>query len=219
MVGVPIGNLEDITLRALRILSEVSAIVCEDTRQTIKILNHHRIKNRLVALHGYSSHERADSIIAGADGDIAYVSDAGTPNISDPGAVLVSAARMAGWDVIPVPGPSALGGVLSISSVSPRSVTFEGFLSPKQGRRKRRLQELADSGNSVVLYESPHRVVKMLRDLAEISPDCMVLVAREMTKKFEEYLELPVREAYEVYETRASIKGEFTILVTFPKNS
>lgn len=218
MVGVPMGNLEDITLRALKVLSEVSVIVCEDTRQTIKILNHHRIKNRLVALHGYSSPERADSIIAGADGDIAYVSDAGTPNISDPGAVLVSAARRAGWEVIPVPGPSALAAVLSISSVSPRSVTFEGFLSPRQGRRKRRLQELADAGSSLVLYESPHRIVKLLKDLADIAPNARVLIAREMTKKFEEYLELPVEEAYEMFAARDSIKGEFTVLVTFSKN-
>ena len=167
VVATPIGNLEDLTMRALRVLGEVSAIACEDTRQTLKLLNHYGLKKRLLSYHGYNEERMAQRIVEILDGgeDVALVTDGGTPGISDPGAPLVHAARAGGHRTVPIPGPSALAALLSVAGAPLKGVTFEGFLSPRPGRRRRRLERLLADGDGVVLYESPHRILKLLEDL------------------------------------------------------
>ena len=145
---------------------------------------------------------------------VAYASDAGTPAISDPGAVLVKAARDAGHQIIPVPGASAFGTMMSIAGSYDKTVVFEGFLSPKAGKRKKRLKELFDFGAAFVLYESPYRIVKLLTDIADIDCSREVIVGRELTKLHEELVKGPAEEVRQDFENRASIKGEFSVFVT-----
>lgn len=215
MVASPIGNMEDITLRALKVLESVSVVACEDTRHTGQLLKHFNLSKRCIACHAHNEAESAKGIIALLDRgeDVAYLSDAGTPGISDPGARLAEAVRQAGHPVVPLPGANAAVTLLSAAGNVGRTFTFEGFLSPKKGRRRRRLEELVARGEAFVIYESPFRVVKTLEDVAEVDPASRIVMGRELTKAFEEILSLPVGELVAVLKTRPAIKGEFALVV------
>jgi 16S rRNA (cytidine1402-2'-O)-methyltransferase len=215
IVATPIGNLEDITHRALRVLSEVDWIACEDTRQTLKLLGHYRIKARLTAFHSYNLKRETPRLLGllEAGQSVALVTDGGTPGISDPGAYLVALARQRGIPVSPVPGPSALSAVLSVAGFAGPAVSFAGFLSPKPGRRRRELQELLGRPGGVVLYESPHRILKLLEDLAALAPQRTCLLAREMTKVHEEFLEGEPKKLLTELAGRTKLLGEFTLFV------
>jgi 16S rRNA (cytidine1402-2'-O)-methyltransferase len=215
IVATPIGNLEDITYRAVRILGEVSFLLAEDTRHTRKLLSHFDIHTDLLSCRAQNEAKVADTCIErlNTGQTAAFVSDAGTPGLSDPGAVLVAKVRDAGFPVRPVPGPSALAAIMSVAGYPGKTVCFEGFLSPKGGRRRRRLAELLEHGGAFVVYESPYRTAKLLEDLAGIEPERRVVLGREMTKVHEEYLEGPVRRIATEVAARERVKGEVTVLV------
>ena len=216
MVATPIGNLEDITMRALQTLREVDVIACEDTRHTQRLLSRYDIQKRLIACHAHNEESSAAGIVKllGEGMSVAFVSDAGTPGVSDPGAKVVQTVRNSGFTIIPIPGVSAVATLISVSGFVGKTFTFEGFLSPKSGRRKRRLEELLVRNEAFILYESPFRVVKMLTDLAELAPSRRILVGREMTKAFEEFIEGTAQEIALNFAQRQSIKGEFAICVS-----
>lgn len=221
MVATPIGNLQDISLRALDILRAVDSVACEDTRHTLKLLSHFEIRKPLVSCYAYEEEKGARRILGLLDSgkNVAYCSDAGTPALSDPGARAAALARDAGHTVLPVPGPSAFACLLSASGFPGKSVLFEGFLSPKPGRRRSRLAELLARKEAFVVYESPHRILKLLSDLVDLDPDRGVFAGREMTKAFEEYLAGTPGEVRAVLETREKIQGEFSVLVSAGKNA
>jgi 16S rRNA (cytidine1402-2'-O)-methyltransferase len=223
MVATPIGNLEDITLRALRILKEADAVACEDTRRTRRLLTHFGISTKVLACHANNEEQSARGIVQLLDSgsSIAYVSDAGTPGLSDPGGRLAGIVRDAGYQVVPVPGPSAFGAVCSAASGIGASVLFEGFLSPKGGRRRSRLQTLLDRNETFVLYESPFRILKLLEDLASLAPQRRVLVGRELTKVYEELVEGTAEAVHSGFSARPAVqlKGEFTVLVAMERRS
>ena len=215
IVATPIGNLRDITLRAVDTLKQVEAVACEDTRHTVKLLTAHGISKRLISCRARNEARAAEGIIEilDAGGDVAYASDAGTPGVSDPGAVLCRMAAEAGHAVIPLPGASAFATLVSVCGFGGRTVTFDGFLSPKAGRRKRRVAELLEREENFLLYESPHRILKLLEVLAELAPERRVCIGREMTKLHEEYIRGGAAEVLTELSSRASIKGEFAIVI------
>lgn len=216
MVATPIGNLKDISFRALETFQEADFIACEDTRHTLGLLTHYEISKPLISCRAVNEAAASEKIVKLLDEGkkIAYASDAGTPAISDPGSILVRTAREAGHTIIPIPGASAFGAIMSIAGTYDKTVVFEGFLSPKAGKRKRRLQELFDFGAGFVLYESPYRIVKLLADIAEIDSSRELIVGRELTKLHEEIIKGPVSEVLQNFEKRPSIKGEFSVFVT-----
>lgn len=216
MVATPIGNLDDITYRAINILKSVDVIACEDTRHTNGLLNHYSIQKRLISCHSYNEEQSAKGIIELLDQglNIAYCSDAGTPGISDPGARLCERVREESeHTIVPIPGASAFVSLISASGRIGKAFTFEGFLSPKKGKRRSRIEELIKAGNAFIIYESPFRVVKTLEELKEFSSIERVVIGRELTKAHEEINVGSAQEIYENYKNRASIKGEFVILV------
>ena len=215
IIGTPIGNLKDITLRALETLKKVDVVACEDTRHTLRLLNSYEIKKRLISCRSHNEAQGAFQVVRllGEGQNIGYVSDAGTPGMSDPGAVLVRAARSAGFSVIPIPGPSAFSTLQSVSAFGDKTVTFEGFFSPRGGRRKRRLAALLEGEAGFVVYESPFRIRKLLMDLVDLEPDRNILLGREMTKIYEEFLEGTAPEVLSELETRPRVRGEITLLV------
>ena len=216
MVATPIGNLKDISFRALETFQEADFIACEDTRHTLGLLTHSEISKPLISCRAVNEAAASEKIVKLLDEGkkIAYASDAGTPAISDPGSILVRTAREAGHTIIPIPGASAFGAIMSIAGTYAKPVVFEGFLSPKAGKRKRRLQELFDFGAGFVLYESPYRIVKLLADIAEIDSSRELIVGRELTKLHEEIIKGPAAEVLQNFEKRPSIKGEFSVFVT-----
>ncbi|EMB25507.1 16S rRNA (cytidine(1402)-2'-O)-methyltransferase [Treponema denticola] len=216
MVATPIGNLKDISFRALETFQEADFIACEDTRHTLGLLTHYEISKPLISCRAVNEAAASEKIVKLLDEGkkIAYASDAGTPAISDPGSILVRTAREAGHTIIPIPGASAFGAIMSIAGTYDKTVVFEGFLSPKAGKRKRRLQELFDFGAGFVLYESPYRIVKLLADIAEIDSSRELIVGRELTKLHEEIIKGPASEVLQNFEKRPSIKGEFSVFVT-----
>ncbi|MDY6343829.1 MAG: 16S rRNA (cytidine(1402)-2'-O)-methyltransferase [Sphaerochaetaceae bacterium] len=215
MVATPIGNMDDITYRAVRTLGEVDVIACEDTRHTSLLLNHYDIHKRLIACHSYNEDASAKGVVQLLEGgqSVAYVSDAGTPGVSDPGARLAGAVRKAGFPVIPIPGASASVTLVSAAGFVGKSFTFEGFLSPKPGRRKERLESLLSRDEAFIIYESPFRVVKTLKEIAALAPQRQIVAGREMTKLHEEYLTGTAGEVAATLEGRQAVKGEFAILV------
>ena len=216
MVATPIGNLEDITYRAVRILGSVDVIACEDTRHTMQLLSHYGIKKRLIACHAHNESESAKGILELLDGgmNIAYCSDAGTPGVSDPGARLVEAVRKDGKHrVIPVPGASASVALVSVAGNIGKSFTFEGFLSPKKGRRTSRLEALFSQDNAFIIYESPFRILKTLEDVKAVSSSCRIILGRELTKAYEEIITGCPDEVISVLKAKDRIKGEFAVLV------
>lgn len=214
VVATPIGNLEDVTVRALRILKEVDLIAAEDTRHTRKLLAHYAITTRLTSYHDHSEATKTPKLIAllHAGKNVALVSDAGTPGISDPGYRLVNAAAEAGLRVVPVPGPSMVTALLSVGGLPTDRFAFEGFLPAKQSRRRRVLHALRREPRTLVLYESPHRLVDCLVDLAAELGDRRIVVGREVTKQFEEILRGPINEVAATLGQRP-VKGEVALLV------
>ena len=215
MVATPIGNLKDITYRAIEVLENVDVIACEDTRQSAKLLNHYKIKKHLISIRARNEKIAAPGVVKLLEEgkDVAYVSDAGTPGLSDPGHFLVKAVRDEGFDVIPIPGPSAFGSLVSISSFLGKSVLFEGFLPQKSGKRKKRLEELALREESFIIYESPFRIIKLMEELSEICPKRQILLGREITKAFEEFIQGTPKNVLDKLTTNNTIKGEFALLV------
>ena len=219
IVASPIGNLGDITIRAIETLKRVDIIACEDTRHSRKLFNVHGIKKQLISCNAHREEESALGIIKQLDGgrSVAYLSDAGTPGISDPGALLVEMVRNAGHKVSPIPGVSAASTLISVCGLRGKGFYFEGFLSPKKGRRRKRLQQLVDLGSPFVLYESPFRIVKLMEDLADICPNRPIVVGREMTKIYEEFLHGTCSTVLQELSQRQKILGEFSLLVSGEK--
>ncbi len=220
IVATPIGNLSDMTYRAVETLKNAGIVACEDTRRTLQLLNHFAIKARLVSCRAQNESSAAKKVIEvlEAGEDAAYASDAGTPGVSDPGAVLVRSVREAGFEAVPIPGASAFASLVSVSGGLDKSVVFEGFLSPKPGRRRSRLSELLSMEAGFVVYESPFRVLKLLQDLADLDGERYACVGREMTKLHEEYVSGAVSEVLSVFAEREKIQGEFAVYVSGKKN-
>ena len=214
VVSTPIGNLEDITLRALRVLREANLIAAEDTRHTRKLLAHFDIHTPLASFYQHRQFRQAPALVRRLlDGArLALVTDAGTPGISDPGAVLVRLALDAGLAVVPVPGPAAAIALLSVSGLDTRAFVFEGFLPLKAGRKRRVLEALAREPRTLVFYESPHRLAKTLEMMLEVFGDRPCAVGRELTKVFEEITRGTLATALARYRDRA-VKGEVTIAI------
>lgn len=215
LVGTPIGNLEDMSFRAIRTLKEADRIACEDTRQTIKLLNHFEIKNRLEAYHKYNEQKESDRLIdlLKAGEHIALVSDAGLPIISDPGSVIVRRCRDEGIEVEVIPGPNAGLSALMLSGLDARDFRFLGFLGKSSKEFKQGIETIVDSGATVILYESPHRIEKLLAALAEAVPDREISISREITKKFEETLHGTASELLALFEEKKP-KGEFVVVIS-----
>ena len=214
IVSTPIGNLEDITLRALRVLKEVNLIAAEDTRHTRRLLAHYEIDTPTTSYFEGNQIQKGERLVARlrAGESIALVSDAGTPTISDPGYRLLVQCIEADIPIIPIPGPSACIAAASVAGLPLHNFVFEGFLSPKSGRRKRQLTDLREEKRTLIFYESPHRIIAFLQDVLEVLGDRRVSVARELTKKFEEVFRGTVTEAIEKFEA-TSPRGEFTIVI------
>ena len=214
LVATPIGNLEDITLRAIRILKEADIIACEDTRQTQKLLQHYGIRKEMVSYHEHNeltrSPELAIELEQGAK--IALVSDAGTPGISDPGHRLVTLCLRHHIPVVPIPGPSALVAALAASGLPTEEFLFIGFLPPRTGARRKALDALKAESRTLIFYEAPHRVVETLADATEILGPRPAVIAREVTKIHEEFLRGPLAELLESARKRAP-RGEITLLI------
>lgn len=221
IVGTPIGNLGDITFRALETFKSVDVIAAEDTRHTLELLTHFEIRKPLVSCRAQNEGFASEKIIQMLDKGqkVAYASDAGTPGISDPGAVLAEKARSAGHRVIPIPGPSAFATLASVAGSGGKTLVFEGFLSPKPGRRRSRLRELMGTPAACIVYESPFRVVKLLADIAEIDGERRIVVGRELTKLHEEINDGTAREIYEDYLSRSKVLGEFAVFISGNKAS
>jgi 16S rRNA (cytidine1402-2'-O)-methyltransferase len=211
VVATPIGNLEDVTLRALRVLREVSLIAAEDTRTTRKLLSHHGIRTRLLSYNEHNKAARIPRLLAAlGEGDVALVSEGGTPAISDPGLDLVAAAVEAGFAVTPIPGPSAVTAALAVSGLPTRQFTYLGFLPRRSGERRRLLASLRYDPRTVLAFESPHRLRRSLEDLRREWGDRRLAVCRELTKAFEEVFRGRISEALERF---AEPRGEFTLVV------
>ncbi len=215
LVSTPIGNLEDITLRAIRILKEVDIIAAEDTRQTIKLLNHFAINKPLTSFFRHNESKKGEYIISLLkDGkNIALVSDAGTPAISDPGEELVGLAIEAEITVVPIPGPVAATSGLIISGLPTGRFTFEGFLPMNKRNRKERLEELERENRTMIFYEAPHKLKSTLKDMREFWGNRRITLAREMTKVHEEVIRTTLDDAILMYE-EISPKGEFVLIIS-----
>lgn len=213
IVSTPIGNLEDITLRALRTLKEVDYIAAEDTRHTQILLNKYEIKNHVLSYHSYSSPAKLEKIIdiLKEGKDVALVSDAGTPGISDPAYTLIRRAIEEDIRIVPIPGASALLAALVMSGQRMNEFVYLGFLPLKKGRQTL-LKSLAEEKRSIVIYESPHRILRTLSDLQEYLGDRPIAVCREITKIYEEALRMPISEAIEHFKNKAP-KGEFVLVI------
>jgi len=215
IIASPIGNLEDITYRAINILRDKTDYVyCEDTRRTRKLLNHYNIKIPTQSLQNYSSNAKINRTVKILmDGkSISYLTDSGTPGLSDPGSKLVQYARQEGIPIIPIPGPSSLTSIISISGFASNNIIFTGFLSKKEGKKKRELEKLKVLNGVIVIFESPYRIKKLIKVLYEIFPDSEIIIAREMTKVFEEFI---TGSMIDIYNNIENIKelGEFTVAI------
>jgi len=214
LVATPIGNLEDITLRALRVLKECDVVAAEDTRHSGQLLKHFGIARPMLSYFQFNEAKRSEEIIERLrrGEKVALITDAGSPGISDPGERVVKAALSAGFRVEAVPGACALIAALTASGLATDEFHFIGFLPHKSGQRRKQLDRLKTFAGTLVLYESPYRIEKLLNELNEVFPERTVVLARELTKKFEEFLRGTPRELLEVLKER-SLKGEFVVLV------
>src|ERR1700686_4726177 len=216
LVGTPIGNLEDITLRAVRVLKEVDVIACEDTRQTQKLLNHYGITTRTVSYHEHNEITRSAELVKDMQegASVALVTDAGMPGISDPGFRLISLAIRHHLPVVPIPGASAFLSALVASGLSTDSFRFSGFLPAKRGERRAALEAIRISPRTQVFYEAPYRIVEALADVLEVLGSARhVGIAREVTKLHEEFLRGRAGEVLETLKARDAVKGEITLLI------
>lgn len=218
ITATPIGNLEDMTLRALRILKEVDYILCEDTRVTKKLLNHYEIKTPTISYHSHSKLNKVEKIVdlLKEGKNLALVSDAGTPAISDPGSQLIAEVKKQVGDVevIGIPGTSALTTALSISGIAGGSFIFLGFLPHKKGRETL-FKEMINEKRIIVFYESPHRILKTLNSLKEFAPEKKVTIARELTKIHEEVVSGDAEELLQFFgENTEKVRGEFVVIVS-----
>jgi len=215
VVATPIGNMDDITLRALKVLQSVDRIAAEDTRHTGRLLRHHGIRTPLVSYHEHNERQRSAELLSAlARGEsIALVSDAGTPAISDPGYVLVHEAVQNGMAVTPIPGASALVAALSAAGLPTDAFIFLGFPPRKSGRRQRELEALREERRTLIWYESPHRIARFLEDVRQALGDRSAVIGREMTKHYEEFLRGPLSDLVRKIGARDDIKGEITLLV------
>ncbi len=220
IVATPIGNLEDITLRAIRILKEVDLIAAEDTRHTRKLLNSYKIATSIISLHEHNEKEKGALLIAKIKGgmNVAYVSDAGTPCVSDPGYHLVSFAQAENIRVIPIPGASALITAMSAAGIPADNFSFCGFLSARENKRRLFLESLKDDERTIIFYESPTRFISTLKDIYEILGNREIVVARELTKIFEE-----IKRGEVIYFIKSygenKIRGEFTVILRSVKKT
>ena len=218
LVATPIGNLEDVSPRALRILQEAHMVACEDTRHTQVLLRRYEIRAKHLTSYTEFNHRRKVAELVGQLGrgwDVALVTDAGTPGLSDPGEQLVRAAIEAGHQVVPIPGPAAAIAALVASGFPTREFTFVGFVEKKSGPRRRVLERLLAEGRTLVLYESPYRLADLLADLAAIAPEAKVVVAREMTKVHEELVRGTAAALAARYGEHRT-KGEVTVVISPP---
>ncbi|MGH7392742.1 MAG: 16S rRNA (cytidine(1402)-2'-O)-methyltransferase [Candidatus Rokuibacteriota bacterium] len=217
VVATPIGNLEDLTLRALRVLREVDLVACEDTRRTRALLSRYEVHTPTTSYFEHNKLTRGPQILKtlGEGRSVALVTDAGTPGISDPGFLLVRDARAAGIPVVPVPGPSAVVAALSAAGIPADRFVFDGFPPVKPGKRRSRLRALRELQTTVVLYESPHRIVATLEAIGEAFGEVEVVVARELTKQFEEVVSAPPAAHLERLAA-GPIRGEFTLVIPRP---
>lgn len=208
-------------MRALETFRTVDVVAAEDTRHTLELLNHFEIKKPLISCRAQNEAFASEKIIKLLDEGqtVAYASDAGTPGISDPGACLAGLARLAGHKVVPIPGPSAFATLVSVAGQGGKTLIFEGFLSPKPGRRRSRLKELMATDDAIILYESPFRIVKLLTDITDIEAERRVVVGRELTKLHEEITEGTAREVLEDYQARSKILGEFAVFISGKKKA
>lgn len=222
VVATPIGNLQDITLRALEILKSVDAIAAEDTRHTAHLLTHFAIQKKLIAVHEHNEHKSAEQLLARlqAGESIALVTDAGTPGISDPGAIVVDILRNAGMSVVPIPGASAVIAALSAAGIAAPGFTFYGFLPASGAQRRRVLEDLKAQTTTLVFYEAPHRVVESVVDMAAIlGVERRLTVARELTKTFETFHRCTLGEAEAWLQSDPNQqRGEFVLIVEAPQN-
>jgi len=214
VVATPIGNLEDITLRALRVLKEVDLIAAEDTRHSLKLLNYYGIEKPLLSYWSEREKVRSEEIISHlkAGRSVALISDAGTPGISDPGAVLIRRAIEEGIEIIPIPGPSALVAALSVSGLPAEEFLFCGFLPPRKTERLKKLEELKYEKRTIVLYEAPHRLLGSIEDMMEVFGDRKVMIAKEITKIHQEFIRGSLKEAY-LRLQNSVIAGEYVIVI------
>lgn len=214
IVSTPIGNLEDITLRALRILKEISLIAAEDTRHTRKLLSHYGIHTPMTSYHDHNKLEKAKMLIAKLKegDDIGVVSDAGTPGISDPAYYLIKRAIEEGINIIPIPGPSALTTALPISGLPTDRFSFSGFLPSRRSRREKVLKGLSKAGHTIIIYESPHRILKTLNEIKETFGERRVSLARELTKMHEEVIRGMLSEVIKKIEINRP-KGEMVLII------
>src|SRR2546421_6976036 len=222
LVATPIGNLEDITLRALRVLKEVDLIACEDTRQTQKLLSHYSIQTRMVSYHEHNEMTKAAELIVNLEtgAKIALVTDAGMPGISDPGFRLIALAIRHHVPVVPIPGASAFLAALVASGLPTDSFRFSGFLPAKSGQRRKLLESVRESPRTQVFYEAPHRLLDTLTDVVEtLGEDRHLVVAREVTKIHEEFLRGRAVEVLEELKSRGDVKGEITLLIAKAETS
>jgi 16S rRNA (cytidine1402-2'-O)-methyltransferase len=216
LVATPIGNLEDITLRALRVLKEVDVIACEDTRQTQKLLNHYAIATRTTSYHEHNEAEKSAELVRQMQNgaSVALVTDAGMPGISDPGYRLITLAIEHGVPVVPVPGASAFLAALVASGLATDSFRFNGFLPAKRGERRTALEAIKNSTRTQVFYDAPHRVVETMEDVVDVlGAGRSVVIAREVTKLHEEFLRGSAGELMEKLKKRESVRGEITLLI------
>jgi 16S rRNA (cytidine1402-2'-O)-methyltransferase len=216
LVATPIGNLEDITLRAVRVLKEADLIACEDTRQTQKLLNHYGITTRTSSYHEHNEMTRSAELVLELEGGarVALVTDAGMPGISDPGFRLISLAIRHHIPVVPIPGPSAFLAALAASGLPTDAFRFSGFLPPKSGQRRQVLESIKASQSTQVFYEAPHRIKEAVEDVVQIlGSERYLVIAREITKIHEEFLRGQAAEILETLNARGDIKGEITLLV------
>ncbi len=215
LVATPIGNLEDITLRALRVLKEASVVACEDTRHTQKLLQHYGISTRMLSYHEHNEHSRTPELVAALQqgAQVALVSDAGMPLVSDPGHRLVAACIARGIRVVPVPGPSAVVAALAAAGLPCDEFVFVGFLPARSGERQRALERLRNEPRTMVFYEAPHRLLDTLTAAADVFGERPAVVARELTKVHEEFVRGSLRELAAYFFARPP-RGEATLLVT-----
>jgi 16S rRNA (cytidine1402-2'-O)-methyltransferase len=215
VVATPIGNMEDITLRAIRILGQVDLVAAEDTRHTAKLLAHHKIRRHLVSYHEHNERERTPGLIqklvTGAA--VALVSNAGTPSVSDPGYILVHEALAKGIRVVPIPGASAATTALCASGLPTDRFYFFGFPPPKKGKRREKLQKIAEIPGTIIFYESPKRIKALIRELIDILGDRCAVLAREMTKLHEEFIRGSLSKILRELNERHEVKGECTLLL------